>query len=454
MSTIGMNLGIRAHSELTQPLLDRADRQAVQGHGGGLRESIRSGLEALGQRFTDAIQSITRTGRHSAEAVFARANPYTAVLAQPPRAGENGFQDNGIIERYGDAILDKLDNYREAVGSKISREEMCALINTGEHLVNAISRGDVQGGTISLTVGDQHFNVDSSLHTTRAISWYLTAKTAETELVMGGDQMVTKGSMMMKDPGNRLFNFLNAAPTSYGRVSSHFNERAVPGTPIDRLSGQPLQRGIEDYGNKLPGGKGAMLFNKLQDEQMFMKFEHVGMPTIFRLSGHGESHNTALEKIGNAFNSIGRCIKHSLSFITSRFDTNAAGFGVHREHAHKDATRDAVFEPFVSVMSHLEGVEGAETLPDDLVTMGKKWGTDFMSDALENLPKNALQVKPGHEEDFAAALAAAKASIAAFRDTQGPDFGAERKGMEAHVSLETYPREIAEQEYWQEIPLD
>lgn len=442
MNGVTFNTGVIAGG-INQPLLDHVDRQPAPNHGGGLGASIRSALETLGQRFTDSIQQITRTGAHSPEAVFARANPYTTALAEAPSIGENGFTDTGILSRHGDQMLEKLDTYRQAVGSSLSDQEMRALINTGEHLVNAISRGDVEGGRITLTVNGNTFNVDSSTHTTRAIGWYLTAKTAEVEITQGGDHMVTKGSLVMKDPGNKLFDFLNAAPTSYSRISSHFNERAMPDAPLDRLTGRPLQRGIEDFSNKLPGGKGAMLFDKLQNEELFMKFEHVGMPTVFRMSGHGESHNTIGEKIGNVFNSIKRCLLHSVSFITSRFDTNAAGFGVHREHAHKDATRGAVLEPFMQVMDHMEGTEpGQEGMPEEMVALGKKYGTEFMDDFLAGLPSNLLRVKEGHQDQFAADLAAAKDSIAAFRAEQGPDFGAIRKGMESHVSLQTYPTEL------------
>lgn len=440
MSAIGGNMGaitIGAHRGLGEIQQQQPQERA---HGGGLRDSIKSALQNLGQRFTDAIQRITHTGNHSPEAVFARANPSASTLALPPRAGENGFLDGGILARHGDSITAKLDTYREAVGAKVSDAEMRAYINTGEHLVNAISRGDVEGGRITLTIDGNPHTVESNTHTTRAIAWYLTAKTAEVEILSGGDHMVTKGSTVMKDPGNKLFEFLNAAPTSYSRISSHFNERAMPDSKIDKLSGNPLQRGIEDFGDKLPGGKGALLFNKLHNEELFMKFEHVGMPTVFRMSGHGDAHNTAGEKIGNAFKSLGRCIQHSMSFITSRFDTNAAGFGVHREHAHKDATRDAVFVPFSNVMAHLEGAEaGQEDFPDQLVAQAKKFGTEFMDDILSDLSSGVFKVREGHEDAFKRDLALAQDSISAFRAEQGPDFGAVRKGMESHVSLQTYP---------------
>ncbi|WP_142849301.1 hypothetical protein [Telmatospirillum sp. J64-1] len=445
-------VNINANVGVTTPLL--GNHAGVQGgevqpqqqdNAGGVRTGIRQQVESLRQRFVDTFQRITHTGNHTADKVFARQNPYVAALAVPPQAGENGFTDNGILARHGQAIEQKLQNYCEAIGTKVTPQELRALINTGEHLVNAITRGDVEGGTVHINVNGQDYDIPSSLHTTRAISWYLTAKTAELEILDGGDHMVTSGSLVMKDEGNRLYDFLNANPTSYGRISTHFNERSASGSAsfgnvgFSGLFGnKPVQRGIEDFGNRLPSGKGAVLFDKMQNEQIFMKFEHGGMPKIFRMTG--EAHHTTGQKIANAFRSLGRCLEHSLSFITSRFNTSAVGFGMHREHVHKDATRDAVWDPFVKLTKMMEPHNPAVNQLEDVVNQAKKYGTDYIDQFLGSM--QGYKPVPGKEEEFEQTLAALKDSISRFKDEQGPNFGVERKGMETHISLETYPSEL------------
>lgn len=427
------------------------ERPAAAAAGGGLRASIGGALTRIGQAIGDKVAQITHSGRYGSEAVFAASNPYVQALSVPA-PGQNGIHDGGILARHGDAITAKLDAYREACGSKVSAEQMRALINTGEHLVNALNRGQAEGGTITLTVDGQTHEVKSSLHTTRAISWYLTAKAAEQEVLMGGDHLVREGSMVMADPGNKLFDFINAAPTSYGRVSTHFNERH-DGAGADRhnvgfsglFTSKPAQRGIEDFQGMLPSKKGALSFDRLKgadgSPQLFMKFESVGMPTVFRLSGHGEAHESGLRKATNVFRSIGNCVRHACNFITSRFDRAHGPQYVHKEHVSKGEPKERVWQPFNELVGLLDtGTRAARREADALLSDAKKHGISFIEDALKEMPGGfGLTPKPGREEEFATALRELSASVARYHAELGPDMGVERKGKETHVSLETYP---------------
>lgn len=421
-------------------------RTESQDRGNPLADSVRSGVDSVNRNHAGNFGSIAGAAAQGTGTASASAFDPFRALSQSPCAGENGFRDGGILSR-NPAIMERLGVYLDRIDSDLSINEMKALVNTGEHLVNAIMGNQSQGGIVNLTLGGNTCQIKSDLHTTRAISWYLTAKTAELEVSQNKDLMVTKGSMLMKDPGNKLFDFLNAAPTSYGRVSTHFNER------VDSTEERPTHRGIEDFDNKFPGGKGCILFNKLKNNELFMKFESAGMPKVFRMSGR-EGATTA-EKIGNAFRNLGRCIQHCKNWVVSRFETNAEGRGVHREHAHKDRAGQMVFEPFKKAMSHLEGIDaGTKDVPKDMIAQAKKDGVAHMADALDNLLLRAVglvdedgkrasfKIKAGHEKSFAEDHGAALDSLEAFLKEQGPDFGLQRKGMETHISLETYPPEL------------
>lgn len=447
MTGITFNPGTASiqHQTATAAASQARGQQAPQHPAAGIRESIRQGLQSLRHRFTDTLQRITHTGHYTPDKVFARQNPYVVALAKPPRPGENGFTDGGIMARHGEAIATRLETYRKSIGSKVSPQEMRALINTGEHLVNAINRGQVEGGTVRLTVEGQSLEAKSSLYTTRAISWYLMAKTAELEILQGGDHMVDKGTLMMRDEGNRLYNFLNAAPTSYGRVSTHFNERSdSPRATLGNVGlsslifRQPAHRGIEDFDNKLPSKSGALLFNKLQNEGLYMKFEAAGMPTVFRLSG--ENHHSLGQKVANSFRSLGRCLRHFASTVTSRFDHNSTGVGVHREHVHKDAAAKAVWQPFLRLTELLQPLSGDKKEIEALRREAKQWGIEFIERFVDN--PAGFRLDPGRREEAAAALDHLRRSLDAYKQEQGSDFGIGRKGGETHISLETYPREL------------
>jgi len=441
-----------------------------QGNRPGLRESIGAALSRIAHTIGDGFQRITHSGRYNSDAVFVRNNPYVTALANPPR-GQPGMYDDGILARHGDKIMEKLIAYRDLCGSKISNEEMRALINTGEHLVNALNHGQVndRGDTIRVTVNGTTYDVKSCLHTTRAISWYLTAKAAELELLEGGDHLVREGTMIMQDPGNRLFRYLSAAPTAYDRISTHFNERHDGPTPRGLFTNQPTQRGIEDFQGKLPSKRGALCFDRLKGRdgspQLFMKFESVGMPTVFRLSGHGEDHESGLRKVANVFRSIGHCIKHALNFITTRFDRAHGTEHVHKEHVVKGEPKNVVWKPFTELLRKLDtSTPEARRCVDELLANGKKHGISYIEEALENIgqfvARNNLTPKPGFYNEARELLE----NIKKYHQEQGPDFGVERKGKETHISLETYPPSLidikrnengqVELQMWYTIPLN
>src|SRR5690606_13845480 len=132
-------------------------------------------------------------------------------------------------------------------------------------------------------------------------------------------------------------------------ASTHFNERMPANSPLHKLFGTPLQRGIEDYQNMLPGKKGSLLFASIRptdgarsrEPEIFLKFEHGGTPDITGRAGGG-------------FAAIKRCLAHVFSTIASRFSREHEGDGVERkEHVHKDGMKASVWRPFEGILEGL-----------------------------------------------------------------------------------------------------
>lgn len=69
----------------------------------------------------------------------------------------------------------------------------------------------------------------------------------------------------MNDPDNKLFSFLNAAPTSYGRFSSHFRDRVTDDAP--HMQGNPVQERLEGVRDALFASSGALADDDLGIER-------------------------------------------------------------------------------------------------------------------------------------------------------------------------------------------
>ena len=351
------------------------------------------------------------------------------------------------------SVNEVLEQYLGAINSPVDAGEMQQFVKMGEQIVRAINEMDnYDGGPIEIG----GIQVKPSLETARAVSWFLQAKAlVDNASADRPPMLLNRGSMVMADPGNKLANFLKSAPNTYGRASTHFNERSgvIAGFMNAGFAGglinlkniitgseaQGAQLGIEDFGNKFPSGKGCLLFSSLEgksfsreplgegaaeqvQDQLFLKWESAGMPNVIHPKAtHFDSEAGYSAKVWGRVMAFNRCIKHTLNFLSS---SHQSDWGIHREAVHKGGPQ-ALFEGFKAKMQSLEATEG---LQDGWATrMGsdaKKFGLDFMASVLAQFPEDAEAVELLNQID-------------AHISGQGNDVGIlARRGDEIHTSLE------------------
>lgn len=347
--------------------------------------------------------------------------------------------------------MTKVFQHARDMGCDLDPRQLRQLVATGERLAAAL-QADIQGGGNSpLTVRDDNGNahqVASGMHTTRALSWYMMAVGAlqdvarEAAGVEGYSNMPTNGAFVMKDPGNRTYNFLNQAPTSASRMSSHFNERSAADGK-HRLLGliptltKPAQRGIEDYRNLLPGQGGTILFDKLRagddSQELFVKFEHGGCPPYF--SGR-ESHEGIGAPIGRFFAAFGRNIGHAFSFASSR-GADGAVEGRRQEHVYKGVLKDTVHTPFKELLkSAKESGLDLGTSSKAILKDVQKLGLLVVHGMVQRIADQAQATGNQGVLDQALALQDAIGTEMKKLGLVSDQYGIDRRGAEVHISLD------------------
>ena len=245
-----------------------------------------------------------------------------------------------VLEK--DGVVDLLVKHAKATGSKVTQGEIRSMVSTGERIANALKGEGGDGLPLQVTVDANSHTLQAGVYTARAVSWFMMAQAASQDASRLANNpldttsdMPTNGSFVMKDPDNRMFNFLNSSPTAASRMSTHFEERlghtdkhAIVGLIP---SGKAGQRGIEDYQSKMPGQGGTMLFDKMREgsdgvKELFVKFESGGCPPYFK----SEAHEGVGHKITRFFASADRNLGHSFSFMaassaTPRGQTRSCG---------------------------------------------------------------------------------------------------------------------------------
>lgn len=400
------------------------------------------------------IRDVVQSGalRNTREAAQARM----AHLGQPL---PGGVMDR-TIQASGNRQLNMPDVMRaylsEIRGGNVTNAEVAEtmqFINMGERIVKSLNSDQAfasfeQNGHLTLEGPDGIARqVKPSLESARAISWFLQAKAVVDNAGPNRDPITLgRGSMVMQDPGNRMFKFLNAAPNAYGRVSTHYAERsqAPKANPLnsgfDGIGGmigkQPAQRGIEDFEGKMPSERNALLFDKLQgkdgSEQLMLKWEVSGMPTLFGVKGtHADDSSGWTGKVMNRFLSITRCFRHTFSFFERMGGAHTGGGADRREGTTVAATGTRVFQPFEAVIRQAvtDGVISQDRA-DIALRDGRRKGVDEMTEQLDAIT-NAYN---GNVPD---AITTLQTDITAFKTEMGANLGIERKGAEIHVSRDT-----------------
>lgn len=351
-----------------------------------------------------------------------------------------------VLER--DGLVDKLMAHARATGRQVSEQEVREMVATGEHIAGALADHpmDAESRELRVRIGNDDLQVKSSVYTTRAIGWFMMAQAAAQDLDRAQQNpqdrtsdMTTSGSFVMKDPGNRMYDFLNSAPTAAARMSTHFEERIGHNEVYNfGITTKTAQRGIEDYQSKMPGPGGTMLFDKLrpgQDgrEELFVKFESVGCPPYFQ----SEPHHGLGTRLARFFAALDRNIGHATSFIGSRFEGGPSGDQVvkRQEHVYKGVLKEPIATPFKELVKQairsgvIDGKAGA-------IDKGMhKYGLPYVKDALELIRGAAQQHGDQALLDRCAQLQDAIDTESNRLGLASDRHGIERRGAEVHISI-------------------
>lgn len=319
------------------------------------------------------------------------------LSAVPMRGGLFRSEKGAAISQQGQDILNRLEAHAKSMGSPLSRDEIQKLALIGERIADALTTNPqdfgksnksgivIQNHALTVQINGESRTIPSNAFTARALAWHMMAVAAKNDIkqVPGKpSNMATNGSFVMKDPDNRIFHFLNANPMVGGRFSTHFEERVAPDG--NRVLNKPIQRGFDDYENKLPGQGGALLFDKLiptergGDPELFIKIEATGCPALFKL----QSHEHRFHVIFRCFAAIDRHVMHSLSFIQTRFEKHNLNEVLRQEHVYKGALKKPVMEPFSLLVN--QAVQ-AGVIDTNLKAIGKnvqKYGLPFINNAV------------------------------------------------------------------------
>lgn len=245
-----------------------------------------------------------------------------------------------------------------------------------------LDEGKPEGGLREVT-----HQVEPSEWTTRALSWYTMAIAAYKDEVHNAtevgrlhpmDSLVEDASYRIDDAENQMYEFM--CPVSDSRMSSHYENmldrprwHRVLGT---MAFGKNAHRGFEDYGGKLPGKGGALVFNRLQPSaqgrrQMYMKIEAVGCPAFISRA----SHLTLGDRILRFFSAFDRNALHALHFKNTRGGDHGPAAGgkaaqpeavaedgalprpiakTRQEHAHKGDTTASLRQQYEALLAQAQ----------------------------------------------------------------------------------------------------
>ena len=345
-------------------------------------------------------------------------------------------------------VVERLMRHAQATGSKVTQAEVQTMVATGERIAEALRKPDGDGLPLQVTVDGRTHTVQAGVYTARAVSWFMMAQAASQDATRFAkdpnsttSDMPTNGSFVMKDPDNRMFNFLNSSPTAASRMSTHFEERlghtdkhSIVGLiPTNKAS----QRGIEDYQSKMPGQGGTMLFDKLKPDsngvkELFVKFEGGGCPPYFKTEPHeGTGH-----KIARFFAASDRNLGHASSFLTSKLSNSKGPDAVLRqEHVYKGVLKNTVNKEFKALVS---SAISAGVIDADAAAVGKsvhKLGLPYVQDAIQTIQAAARAL--GNQSVFNQANTALDTLNTESRrlGLSSDQLGIVRRGAETHISI-------------------
>lgn len=332
---------------------------------------------------------------------------------------------------------------------RISQSEMNTYIRMGEQIVNAVKASPDGKTPLEVTVNGQKVEVRSNLETTRAVGWYLHAK-AISDNADGAHAPATtgkSGAMVAADPGNKIYNFLRANDGCYGRTSTHMEKQSASRSDMRWAEaysksglvsagaiakGGALQMGIEDFHDKMPGGGGTLLFDKLLpdssgSERLYIKFEPVGVPNSFGFRGkHMDEADGFAEQMRGLANAGLRNVSHGANLFGSiKAKMFSSEEGYRGEKVDKGPTK-ATYKAFQAELKSADWID--DGMRKEMAADVKKYGATAMKSALEDLIDLAPAGHPAVER-----LQATQTQFEALLTGLGADLGMDRTGNELHV---------------------
>ncbi len=353
-------------------------------------------------------------------------------------------------------LMQIMQQYAHDIGSNLSAQEIERYINLGEHLVRAITQGRLQEDNklrIPQENGGEHI-VQSNLETARAISWYLQAKGVMDHASPDFDpHLLNRGSMLVADKDSHLFRFLNSAPNTHGRISTHFNERStsepatLSNTGVLGKAGSlfspsaTAQRAIEDFSKRMPSGKGNMTFDRLQEDDgtplLFLKWETVGVPTALGNVRHVDKEDGFRAALSAQIKTLGRNAAHCVNLVQHSVQKGGSGpnWGIRREDVHRGEA-EPLYNKFKAIVQDAGKMEGKEW-GTATIKAGKKKGLYHIKEVLQDLEKKytAFSHLSDHQTQLAG-IGTLLEEIREFEGKMGKNLGINRKGAEIHVSLD------------------
>lgn len=417
-------------------------------------------VEAMATRLgRDGVASVAHSLKTG---VLEQARLEQATLREDlgtPDSARPGILDKGIPvagSAHDVKVADLLEDLRITLGGdkRISSQEMQRYVVMGERIVEALNNSSDGKPPLQATVNGKTVTIPSNVDTARAVSWFLQAKGMVDNADAGRTEVATgkAGSMLIKDPGNKLYNFLSAAPSCYGRTSTHLkahseNTNAASGfkqafaetgvvSALTVSKGGALQRGIEDYSSKLPGGGGTMLFDRIKpdssgDALLFLKLEPVGTPTSFSFFGRHVDPAEGFSRSVQALASVaGRNVEHGAHLLESIYGKMFKSEEAYRGEKIEKGPTKAVFKAFEAELEKAGGLSDDDK--SDMLTAVKRNGVTGMISAIDNIKSRAA----GADGLDPAPFDRIGKDLTALVGKMGTDLGIDRRGNEVHCTLQ------------------
>lgn len=342
----------------------------------------------------------------------------------------------------------------------VTQAEIREWVTAGESVARALHAQPPGGKPVVRNSQGVEVEIKPCVYTVRALAWYVAAQTARQDVarentgVGGGvNDLAKSGACVMKDPGNKVYDFLRSAPTCAPRMSTHFANRQDGGEKhfIGGLIPTFIkkeQHGIEDYCSKMPGPGGTLLFEKLRPSggsgapELFMKFESAGCPPYFCAS---EPHHTMGDRLLQVWHAGKRNLRHAFNFHEST--KTGASTGIQRqEHVYKGFLEDVAkdYKALVTAAALLDLLPikraGVRYTRDEMVSGMKKQGLPFLKEMVQKMELEAAETsrrRPAYDElslqagNLRMVIESAEMAL----DAVSHVHGIERRGAEAHLSL-------------------